>query len=163
MLILRSSCSSFRHLNVQHTSLIEILMTIDFSQQGVFSRREGAHRSSPAYLWWSCCDRPPGSISASHFCPCVRTAPSARVRRGRLKTITTRWHRQTEQSSAASRTKNNNNNNKNGTKATNIQRKRPEWWRTWEELRRCRFFCVFFFVFIFYTKTVIKRLRSDLL
>lgn len=49
-----------------------------------------AHRCS-FYLWWSCCDRPQGSISVSHFCSCVQTVPSTRVHQGRLKTITTTW------------------------------------------------------------------------
>lgn len=161
MLILRSFCSSFRHLNVKHTSLIEILMTIDFSRQGVFSRREGAHRSSPPYLWWSCCDRPPGSISASHCCPCVRTAPSARVRRGRLKTITTRWHRQTQQSSAASRKKQQQQQKRNqGNKYS------TETSRVVEDVGGAAplpLLLSFFLVVIFYTKTVLQRLQSDLL
>lgn len=50
-----------------------------------------AHTDSSFYLWLSCCDRPQGSISVSHFCSCVQIAPSTRVHQGRLKTITTTW------------------------------------------------------------------------
>lgn len=37
------------------------------------------------YLRRSCCDRLQGSISVSHSCSCVQTAPSTRVHLGRLK------------------------------------------------------------------------------
>lgn len=50
-----------------------------------------AHTDSSFYLWLSCCDRPQGSISVSHFCSCVQIVPSTRVHQGRLKTITTTW------------------------------------------------------------------------
>lgn len=83
-----------------------------------------------SYLWLSCCDHRPGSISVSHSCSCARTSPSAEVHRGHLKPSQKHGFEksQTQSISAA----------KKGPMEQNVQSNHPGSQRMWNDPHRCR-------------------------